>query len=238
MPYYGEEGIDRLVRQAFFPDMSFRGVMVEVGAAGPSFLSISKHYRDSGWRVVSVEPNPQFASRHRELGHEILEYACGERDEDGIAFQVAHPKVQATHGAVTFESFSAIAVKEEYRNHKPEAFADMDVETIHVNMRRLDTLLDYAKVDRLDVLTVDVEGWELEVLTSLDFAQHSPRVIVIENWLRDPKYVEVVVSYGYTFVCRLYPNDVFVKAGEFSAMSLLRAKAFAAGVRIRKTLFR
>ncbi|MBU1173481.1 MAG: FkbM family methyltransferase [Proteobacteria bacterium] len=213
MNFYGEGGIDKFIRTTFFPLIDCKGFFVEVGAAGPSFLSISKHFRDSGWNVISIEPNPYFAKLHREAGNNILEYACGEIDEDNIEFEMVRPKIEGSSGPITYESFSAIKVKESYRQNDPELFARMEIEKISVNMRHLDTLLLEAGIALIDILTVDVEGWELEVLSGLNFNLYSPRVMVVENWLEDDQYVKKIVDYGYRFVCRIFPNDVYAKQG-------------------------
>ena len=226
MTFHGEGGIDRLLRIVFFPDKSYKGVFIEVGAADPTYLSISKHFRDSGWRVLSVEPNPYFAESHRAIGNNVLEYACGERDEDDIDFEMAKPKILGSKGKITYESFSAIRVKEEYKKNDPQFFTEMDVEKIKVKMRRLDTLLRETSIKFIDILSVDVEGWELEVLAGLNFDIYAPKLLVVENWLRDINYEKVISGYGYHFVCRNYPNDIYVRVGAYSTFRTRMAKFF------------
>jgi len=227
MEFHGEENIDKLVRKAFFPLINYKGVFIEVGAADPSFLSNSKHFRDSGWDIISIEPNPYFAKRHREAGNNILEYACGEKDEDNILFEIAKPKVNGSLGAITFESFSAIKIKEKYKKNDPSLYENMDVEQINVKMRRLDTLLLENKITNIDILSVDVEGWELEVLSGLNFNTNAPKLLIVENWLKEDYYITAICRYGYDFVCRIYPNDVFVKNGSFSQNNIIKAKILA-----------
>ena len=227
MRFHGEGDIDKLIRMAFFPLKSYKGVFVEVGAADPSYLSISKHFRDSGWNVISIEPNPYFAKRHREAGNTILEYACGEKDENNIEFEIVRPKIQGAIGQTTYESFSAIKVKEAYKQNDPSFDSKMDVEKICVNMRRLDSLLKETGIIIIDILTVDVEGWELEVLSGLNFDLYAPKLLVVENWLRDEKYIKKIVSYGYSFACRMYPNDIYVRTGTFSSIKVNMARIYA-----------
>lgn len=236
MKFHGEGGIDKVIRTVFFPKRAYKGVFVEVGAGDPSYLSIGKHFRDSGWNVISVEPNPYFVKRHREAGNNVLEYACGEKDEDNIEFEIVRPKINGARGKITYESFSAIKVKEAYKQ-KDSAFDSlMEIEKIHVNMRRLDTLLNGAGITHIDILTVDVEGWELEVLSGLNFDLYNPKVLVVENWLRDDHYVKKVVSYGYRFVCRMFPNDIFVRAGTFTNARLNIARAYAKLIKLFKRI--
>jgi FkbM family methyltransferase len=227
MRFYSEGGIDKLIRLVFFPLRAYKGVFVEVGAADPSYLSISKHFRDSGWNVISIEPNPYFAKRHREVGNKILEYACGEKDENNIEFEIVRPKIPGTIGQTTYESFSAIKVKEAYKQMDPSFHSKMDAEKISVNMRRLDTLLRENGITFIDILAVDVEGWELEVLSGLNFDLYTPKLLVVENWLRDGKYVKKIVSYGYSFVCRVLLNDIYVKTDTFSNIKINIARVYS-----------
>ena len=43
-------------------------------------------------------------------------------------------------------------------------------------------------MDHIDILSVDVEGWELEVIAGLDLEKFKPRVMIIENLFGDPQY--------------------------------------------------
>ena len=78
--YYAEHNTDRVIREAFFPDFKVKGVMVEVGGGTPEFLSMSKHFKESGWRTIIIEPNPFFAEQHRLIGNEVYEFACSCED--------------------------------------------------------------------------------------------------------------------------------------------------------------
>ncbi len=76
-----EGHVDRLVLDAFFRNRS-KGVVVEVGAARPDYLSIGASFRALGWKVIAIEPNPEFCAAHRAMGHDVLEYACSDQESD------------------------------------------------------------------------------------------------------------------------------------------------------------
>jgi FkbM family methyltransferase len=181
---HGEGGLDRIVHERFFAGVT-DGVFIDVGAARPDFLSMSALYRQLGWRVIAVEPNPVFAAAHRVAGHDVLEYACSDRDADGVDFEVVdlHGAVYEG-GGVSFESFSSLKVKDAYRALRDD---ELDIRRIKVNVRRLDTILaEHApELDRVDVVSVDVEGWELEVLAGFSLEHYRPRVLIVENLLDD-----------------------------------------------------
>lgn len=209
MRSHAEAGLDRVVYDRFFAGGP-PGVFVDVGAAGPELLSMSAMYRQLGWRVLLVEPNPLFCAAQRAAGHEVLECACGDRDEDNVWFEMVDSHGSLYEGApVSFESFSSLKVKESYR---ALANGELEIRRITVRLRRLDTLLaEHApELDRLDVVSVDVEGWELEVLAGFSLERYRPRVLIVENVLDDDGYRRLLDGRGYRLWRHVVPNDVYV----------------------------
>jgi FkbM family methyltransferase len=229
----GEGELDRIVHNRFFPGAA-EGVFVDVGAARPDFFSMSALYRSLGWRVIAVEPNPVFCEAHRAAGHEVLEYACSDHDEDAADFEVVDScgrthEFGATSDAISFESFSSLAVKPSYRALLP----DLHVRRIKVDVRRLDTILARHAPDvrRLDIVCVDVEGWELEVLDGLSFDHYRPAVLIVENLFDAAAYRRALRRRGYALWRRRAPNDVYV-----SSSLLSRGERAAARLRERYVL--
>lgn len=110
------------LKDKFFNQLQ-SGTMVEVGAAGPEFLSQSKPFRDIGWRCICIEPNPEFVKMHKDVGNEIYEYACSYEDVDDVNFEIV---TQPIHG-ITYESFSSLEVSDKlaltgYANGKKRSF--------------------------------------------------------------------------------------------------------------------
>ena len=208
--FYGEKKVDECIRNAFFPDYLYHGVFVEVGAAGPEFLSMSMHFRENGWRIIGIEPNPEFCKLHHEKGYEILQYACGDHNEDDVDFFVVNSQGAEYHGGkVSYESFSSLGLKNSYAELKK----DINQQKISVQLRRLDTILEEhaADVKQVDILSVDVEGWELEVLDGLDTAKYRPRIMIIENLFSSNTYISYMRGRGYLLWKRAYPNDMYIR---------------------------
>jgi FkbM family methyltransferase len=205
-----EGDVDRIVHKRFFPgESTSTRVFVDVGAARPDYLSVSAYYRTLGWRVIAIEPNPEFCAMHRSRGHEIYQFACGDHDEDDIDFVVVDSHgTKYEKGEVSYESFSSLAIKDSYAALKSQ----LDKRTIKVNLRRLSTLLacHIRDVHELEVLSVDVEGWELEVLDGLDMAKYRPRVVIVENLFKDRTYRAFLRRRDYVLWRRIYPNEVYV----------------------------
>jgi FkbM family methyltransferase len=203
-----EGDVDKVVQRQFFANQNI-GIFIDVGAANPDYLSVSALYRSLGWKVIAIEPNPVFCELHRKRGHEVLQYACGDRDEDDVDFCVVDSHgAPYENGQVSYESFSSLAIKASYARIRPQ----MDVEKIKVRLRRLDTILQThaPDIERVDIVSVDVEGWELEVLAGFDFRKYRPKVLVVENLFNDPAYRARINEYGYRLWRFVAPNDVYV----------------------------
>ena len=208
-----EKDVDVVVQGRFFPGEG-RGVLVEVGAAKPDYLSIGASFRKLGWTVIPVEPNPDFCAMHRALGHQVLEYACGEDDRDNVEFYVVDSnEAEYLGGRVSAESFSSLGIRGEFAVDLAKTKAKTDVRTIRVKVRRLDTILaeHHPEVGEIDVLALDVEGWELEVMRGLRFGRYRPRVVIAENLFKDRKYRRFMRRLGYRRWLRLKPNEVYVR---------------------------
>lgn len=189
--------LSNYIKTKFFNQIK-SGTMVEVGAAGPEFLSQSKPFRDIGWRCICIEPNPEFVKMYKDVGNEIYEYACSYEDIDNVNFEVVTQPICG----ITYESFSSIEVSDRlvlsaYANGKK----DLSINTIKVNVRKLDTILEELKISKIDYVIVDVEGWELNVMRGFTAAKYKPKVIVLENAFSDTyqEYHDYMLNIGYVF---------------------------------------
>ena len=206
-----EGDIDRVVEEAFFADPARTGVVVEVGAALPDYLSISRRFRERGWRVVAVEPNPAFCEAHRRCGYDVLQFACSDRDkDDDVFFMVESRNATYAGGEVTYESFSSLGI--EGRFAELHGTVDTHVTQIPVVTRRLDRLLaEFAPdVTAIDLLCVDVEGWELSVMRGLDPASWRPHVVILENLFEEQAYRDEMRLRGYDLWRTIAPNEIYV----------------------------
>jgi FkbM family methyltransferase len=207
-----EGDVDLIVQSAFFPDRAYQGTMVEVGAAKPSYLSVGANFRSRNWRVISIEPNPYFCELHRQRGFNIIECACGESDRDNVSFFIVQQaNVHSLGQEVTYESFSSLGIRGRYADAMRTVSTTVD--EIKVNVRRLDTILreNAHDVSEIDIVSVDVEGWEIEVLNGLSFDIYKPKVLIIENLFLEQSYRDYMALRNYSLWRRVEWNDIFVR---------------------------
>jgi FkbM family methyltransferase len=185
--------------------------MVEVGCATPELLSMSKHFRDLGWRCIGIEPNPRFVALHKACGNEVYEYAASDVEVESSDFTVVETDAAYTDQALSGHSYSSLGVKPEYLDYKNGSISHFKQTSIKVCVRRLDSILEThcSNVQTIDYLAIDVEGYELEVMKGFSVSRFKPKVIVLENLFHNPEYDAYMQSIGYKMHSRKKYNYVY-----------------------------
>ncbi len=181
------------------------GFFVEVGANEPlSENSQSWHLENQlGWKGVLIEPNPQLAEKARmsRSGSLIFEAACvssGSEGQINLYIPIVNNDEVTGHAAIrkNIDDFN-------YQNHK----------VVKVEARTLNSILEEVEVNTIDLLTIDVEGAELEVLRGFNIEKYKPGLILLEDkhvYLDKHRYLK---KHGYrlvkrtTFNCWYIPRD-------------------------------
>jgi FkbM family methyltransferase len=182
--------VDKILREEYFPDYSYKGTFVDVGAADPIEINDSWHFEMNGWDVLCIEPNPKYASKLRASRRKVVEAVVSNSTAEFLDFKVM------TRDGSNAMSLSSIAPPQKYvEAHKTYHFDEETIRVKNVSLRKV--IEEYFPEMTVDVLKIDVEGWELDVLRSLDLSKYKPRVLVVENLLHDPSYDEFICPFGY-----------------------------------------
>jgi FkbM family methyltransferase len=210
--FKSETGVDKWIRENIFTDYEYKGIMIEVGAATPDYISNSYHWRENGWRTICIEPNPYFVELHKKVGSEVYQYACSDSNLDNVDFIVIGNNADDIDSN-SFHSFSHIAdVKMEFddmASNWKEAYEYSNKEIIKVNVRTLNTILEELKIDKIDILSIDVEGAEKKVLDGLNLSFIKPTVIILENLSSSFNFDSILKHYGYQMVEKINQDEIF-----------------------------
>jgi FkbM family methyltransferase len=186
---------ERLVREFF--DGEAKGFFVEVGANHPTDGSQTWHLEQAGWTGVLVEPQPDLAAFlvTARKNAKVFAVACSSPDNDGtsMALHVDGPRSGLD------------------RRQMPAG--GQVAYTIMVPIRTLDSILKEAEAPvPVDLLSVDVEGHEVEVLSGFDFAHWQPLLILVEDHVGSLRTHRFLKSKGYRLIRRLGFNGWYVPA--------------------------
>jgi FkbM family methyltransferase len=90
---------------------------------------------------------------------------------------------------------------------------------VSVPARTLTSILDEVGAPVVDLLSLDVEGYEDQVLNGLDLARYAPRLILVEAWDRfgpGREVIEAVIGDRYRQVAQPTPHDfLYARRSEF-----------------------
>lgn len=169
--YTSDNGVDRYI-EPLLPEF---GYACEVGANNGLLGSNCFRLETKGWVVLCIEPNPMLEEegrRNRKLWRQV---AAGARDGDSQVFMAC--------GGYPWGSYSSLVrdgiLVEGLASIERTQTSGMD----HlVSVRTLDRLIEEAGFPRLDLLTIDVEGWENDVMAGFTIERWKPTIIVREDW--------------------------------------------------------
>jgi hypothetical protein len=79
-----------------------------------------------------------------------------------------------------------------------------------VEVRTLDDVLADAGSPEIDFMSLDVEGFELQVLRGFDLARHRPAMLLVEDHLENLLVHRHLARHGYRVVKRTGENNWYV----------------------------
>jgi FkbM family methyltransferase len=171
------------------------GYFVEVGANDPRGGSQTWLLEQRGWRGMLVEPQAAFyqrlvAARPRS---KVYQVACSAPDRCGLA----------TLHVASHDGFSTLQPQTD--SHGIEF-----VGTENVRVLTLDALLEAEGNPRIDFVSIDVEGAELEVLQGFSLERHRPTLVLVEDGVRNLDKHRAMTARGYKLVKRTVLNNWYV----------------------------
>jgi FkbM family methyltransferase len=164
---FSQHGEDRFVLEYFD---NRPGFYIDVGANHPFRASNTYLLYLNGWRGLTIEPLPHLSRKHRHYRPDDLHFNGGAGSREGaMTFYELTPNLVSTFDAELAADW--IRRKQAVQT----ACREIPVRTIALLWKQLEV---HRKVD---FLTVDCEGRDLDVLQGIDWSVTKPRLITIET---------------------------------------------------------
>lgn len=200
---YSHPAYDDLDRKLadYLPDQG--GTFVEAGAYDGYWESNTYWFeRFRAWTGVLIEPVP-----------ELAEMARRERPRSKV-FQCALVPPEHGDDAVTLRYDGVMSAVAGISSGDEEERADVPREhqetlMLQVPARVLSDVLHEACLGAIDLISLDVEGFEASVLRGLDLARHAPRFLLVEMLWEDKQRqtIEAALGPGYVHEAKLSHRD-------------------------------
>lgn len=186
--YVFMELLERPIRSMFFKTYSQKGedifidkylsykkdgFYVDVGANDPDRFSNTKRFYNKKWNGINIEPdvdnyNKFFKKRMRDIN---LNIGIGQKISEAIFYKFE------TDTLSTFSKNEAEKYKKQGYKLKEEVYMKID---------RLENIFSqYLNGRNVDFLSIDTEGFDVDVLKSNDWNKFKPKLICIESVSHD-----------------------------------------------------
>ncbi len=203
---------DMDVKLAKHLDLTTPGFFVEAGANDGYHQSNTYNLeRVRGWRGVLIEPVPSLyrAARRERPKAVLFNCALVSSDHEGNSVRLVYGGMMTTV-AGTRESLTAdrawVQAAHAAVQEKPE-------HEFEVPARTISSILDEINAPEIDLLSLDVEGFEVQALRGIDLERHAPRWILVE--IREGgtrrEDVDAILGEGYSFVEQLSAFDALYR---------------------------
>jgi len=207
MKFYSQYGQDKWLYDTFFTDKG-PGVFMEIGADDGVDKSNTLFFEESlGWKGICIEPSPKrFKLLEQNRACICENYAVSDIAGEAIFLDIAG----------WGKGLSGIVHKYDTR-HRKRIEAEIrhplnkGKEVIKVNTELLPNLLDKHNITEIDFCTIDTEGGEYDILSTIDFNKYNIRIIIVENNYGDNKITKLLTDNGYKKIHKLTIDDVYIR---------------------------
>ena len=208
--FYSQSGQDELIFTEFFRAIvsnDFPKLIIDIGCNHPFVHSNSYFYeKNQGCRVLAIDALYEIGSlwRVHRPEAEFIECAVGSNDGE-LNFEV----VEGGENDSMFSSVSGVSGKKMF------ATATATTTTRTVKVRRISDILAERGIQCAGILSIDIEGYELNALRGIDFNNFISYVFIIENngefELGSNQIRDLMISKGYIYFARIWNmDDIFI----------------------------
>ncbi len=187
---------------------------IDIGAHHPHHFNNTYIFYKRGLTGINVEPDPNlFKSIAKSRSNDInINKGVGFSKEN----ETANFYIMSSSALNTFSKEEAERVSKSGNVKIKEI---IKVELININ----ELLLKHFPKEPPDFLSIDVEGYDLSILKTLDFLNHSPKVICVETSsfteqhiiIKQQATIDFLSANGYFSYADTSVNTIFVRKNLF-----------------------
>ena len=185
-------------------------IYLDIGAHHPWWLSNTYLFYKRGSSGINVEPDPY-------LFRNIVRYRPRDINiNKGVSFGPGSSK--ADFYIMSSRALNTFSKEEAERLNRAGTYKIE--ETMQIELIALREIFSkHLPGKELDFLSIDVEGWDLEILKNIDFEKCPPKVICVEtlafgespNFKKQEATMDFLLENNYSRYADTYINSIFVK---------------------------
>jgi FkbM family methyltransferase len=183
------------------------GYFVDIGAHdGVTYSNTLFYEKNLNWNGLLIEPTPRQYKKlllNRSRNNSFEQAACVSFDHKKKYTDIAYSSLMST----VLDSKNLIQNPQAHADQGSRFLADEKVHKITVPAVTMTSLLlKNRSPKKIDFLSLDVEGYELEVLNGIDHVKYRFRYILVETRNFDKVETQLILS-EYRFIKKLTHHD-------------------------------
>lgn len=212
---YAQEGEDLLLDRLF--DAQLCGFYVDVGAHHPKRFSNTYLLYRRGWNGINIDAMPG----------SMAEFERVRRRDINLEIPISSEATELTYYVFDEPALNGFDAELSQARHAEKRYRVLD--TISLRTRTLSSVLDehLAPGQEIDLLSIDVEGFDERVLRSNDWQKYRPKVVLVEvlrtsvESLLSSSIHDFLAARGYELYAKTVNSAIF-RISPASASSLPR----------------
>lgn len=210
---YSQCGEDAIVDSLFAMLGIELPTYLDIGTNHPYNFSNTYFFYEKGSCGVCIEPDPGLCReiRRSRPRDKCINAGISDGQSREADFFILDPH--------TLNTFSSEEVQKYTKNNRHKL-----VKTIKVPLLNINQIFKEHCVDTPNFVNIDVEGWEMKILNSLDFSEFRPTVFCIETLTyaapghekKITEIIEFMESKNYFKFADTYINSIFVDKNKWN----------------------
>lgn len=219
-PYYARSGQDKYLDQNIFKGKK-NGVYVDLGAYDGVESSNTLFFEEScGWSGICVEPLPSAFKKLKENRNCICINKCASDCNGTAKFMHVKPSIcppspREKGRTSNYEKMSGLI---NYYSSEHLEIIDNIINTyggekniFNSDCMDINDILNLLSVKKIDLLSMDTEGSELNILKHIDFSKYDIEIIVVEVLYNKSDILDYMTCVGYSKIEEVGYDWIFKK---------------------------
>lgn len=208
-PSFSQAGEDRIVHYLFYSLGLDKPTYVDIGTNHPVHGNNTYFFYHRGATGICIEPDPVLFAKIKQVRNrdKCLNVGIGLNETTAAEFF----KYPAKHSG--YNTFNKEEV--ELRQNTGLNYE----EKLLIPLKNINHILEQNMGHAPDLVSIDVEGLDLEILRSYDFDNYAPLVLIAETIrfgdtaaaAKQQDIIDFVLSQGYTVYADTHINTIFLK---------------------------
>lgn len=172
-----------------------KGFYVDVGAYDPIKFSNTYGFYMRGWSGINIDPNPK----------SIAKFNHARPDDINLNIGISDKPEELTYYNFKESAFNTFSKK------LVDSYKTSPISTTKIKVHRLDEVLSAHiwPLQKIDLMTIDTEGYDLNVLKSNDWQKYRPKVIAVEYDKTNNDIDNYLKKLNYKLACNTILTKIF-----------------------------